>query len=350
VPPRRETTLIVLVGDIHGRFHRVRDWLANLEGCLDRPIDMALAVGDIEAFRTADDHRRKAAKRTMPAEFADYATGRCRMDRALYFIGGNNEDFEALHPMPAGGELAPDFHYLGRHGVRSIAGLRTAYLSGIFAPRYIDKPLQEPTTPESARQAGYFRDDEVRAVEGLANEPVDLMLVHEWPRGMISRANAWDRGCSRDLRAFRTPWIGNGHTRSLVEKLEPGWVFCGHSHTAFATRFEHASGRVDQPPRASIKRPRPDGAVFWLEFEGAKAIRAGWGVEGEVAWRAGQRWDESCTPEAGVMERLPRRVLARRAEMAAKSVSPPSTARLRCGQGFKGGLPRASAPPRSRGG
>lgn len=318
---RRSTTLIVLVGDIHGRFHRVRDWLAHLEGALDRPVDLALAVGDIEAFRTADDHRRKAAKRTMPAEFADYATGRCRMDRPLYFIGGNNEDFEALHAMPQGGQLAPDVHYLGRHGARELGPVRAAWLSGIFAPRYIDKPLLEPTSAEAARQAGYFREHEVRALEGLEPGTVDLMLSHEWPRGLISRGAAWQRGCGRDLKAFRTPWIGNAHTRALLERVEPGWLFCGHSHTAFATQVEHASGRVTNVACLD-QAARPDGAVFWLELEGAHAVRAGWGVEGEVAWRAGERWDETRTPEAGVTERVPRRVLARRATaMAAKTVS-----------------------------
>ena len=67
-----DTALIVGVGDIHGRFHRVRTWLDALERALERQVDAVLAVGDVEAFPTADDHRRKAAKRTMPAEFAAF--------------------------------------------------------------------------------------------------------------------------------------------------------------------------------------------------------------------------------------------------------------------------------------
>ena len=38
----------------------------------------------------------------MPAEFAEYADGLRRMKRPLYFIGGNNEDFEALHDCARG--------------------------------------------------------------------------------------------------------------------------------------------------------------------------------------------------------------------------------------------------------
>ena len=92
-----ESLLVAGVGDIHGRFHRVEAWLDALEEARRRPVDLVLAVGDVEAFRLADDHRRKAAKRGMPAEFAVYADGVRAMKRPLYFIGGNNEDFEALH-------------------------------------------------------------------------------------------------------------------------------------------------------------------------------------------------------------------------------------------------------------
>ncbi|HSP18509.1 MAG TPA: metallophosphoesterase, partial [Myxococcaceae bacterium] len=102
-----DTALIVGVGDIHGRFHRVRTWLDSLERALDRPVDAVLAVGDVEAFAAPDDHRRKAAKRSMPAEFAAFARGESQMARPFYFIGGNNEDFEGLHALPDGGEVAP---------------------------------------------------------------------------------------------------------------------------------------------------------------------------------------------------------------------------------------------------
>ena len=105
MPP--ESLLVAGVGDIHGRFHRVEAWMDALEAARGRPVDMVLAVGDVEAFRHADDHRRKTAKRGMPAEFAEYADGLRRMKRPLYFIGGNNEDFEALHDSPQGFELAP---------------------------------------------------------------------------------------------------------------------------------------------------------------------------------------------------------------------------------------------------
>ncbi|MBL8681746.1 MAG: metallophosphoesterase [Myxococcales bacterium] len=290
------------MGDIHGRFHRVREWIAALESARGRSASLVLAVGDVEAFLTADDHRRKAAKRAMPAEFADYVSGRCAFERPLHFIGGNNEDFEALHAIPDGGLVAPNLHFLGRVGAQSISGFDVAWLSGIYAPRYVDKPLLPPTTPDACRQAGYFRHDEVRALDGVAS--ADIVLTHEWPRGLASRAPAASRGIHKDFRAFHTPWIGNQVSRSLVERMRPRWLFCGHSHVPFATVLRHADGTetriacLDQASRA-------DGAVFWTEWRDGRAVLAGWGTSGEACWREGQPWDERRTPHAGVASKTP---------------------------------------------
>ncbi|MDP3275294.1 MAG: metallophosphoesterase [Deltaproteobacteria bacterium] len=297
-------SLVVVIGDIHGRFHRVREWIAALESARGRTASLIVSVGDVEAFLTADDHRRKAAKRSMPAEFADYVGGRCSFERPLYFIGGNNEDFEALHEVPEGAEIAANLHYLGRVGTRTIAGFNLAFLSGIYAPRYVDKPLLPPTTSDACRQAGYFRHSEVAALDHVTS--ADIMLAHEWPRAIASRAHAQARGQRRDLRAFHTPWIGNAITRGLAETIAPQWLFCGHSHMPFATALHHPNGAVthiaclDQASRA-------DGAVFWTEWRAGEAVLAGWGTTGEVSWRQGQPWDERRTPQSGVATRPPAR-------------------------------------------
>ena len=125
----------------------MQDWLRTLEEARGHALDVVFAVGDVEAFRTQDDHSRKAAKRAMPAEFADYAQGRQTLHRPLFFIGGNNEDFQTLYAYPKGGEVAPGLHYLGRVGTRRFDGLHVAWLSGIHAPKHLETPLREPTTP-----------------------------------------------------------------------------------------------------------------------------------------------------------------------------------------------------------
>lgn len=281
------------VGDIHGRFHRVQEWLAALEAARGRTADLVLAVGDVEAFVNAEDHRRKAAKRAMPAEFAEYAAGRRQLVRPLLFIGGNNEDFEALHPHPGGAALPGGCEYLGRAGLRAFeGGPRILFLSGILAPKHFDRPLEAPRTKETFKQAGYFRKPEVEALFAQAaaqTDPVDLMLVHEWPKGLVKRSK------DRSLRAYRFPWIGNPVARELVERVRPAWLWAGHSHVPYAASVAHPDGRVTRVACLD-QAARPEGSIFWLELEGGRAVRAGWGVTGEVAWREGEPWDDGRAP------------------------------------------------------
>jgi Icc-related predicted phosphoesterase len=296
MPP--DSLLVVGVGDIHGRFHRVEAWMDALEAARGRPVDLVLAVGDVEAFRRADDHRRKTAKRAMPAEFAEYADGLRRMKRPLYFIGGNNEDFEALHDAPRGFQLAPNVHYLGRAGLRQLQGLRVAYLSGIHAPRFFDQPLKRPTSLDTAKQAGYFRSPEVEQVSNVRD--VDILLVHEWPRGIVQRARDEGPPAGRPLPSY---WIGNPITRRLVDTIRPRWVLCGHSHKAFAVSLGGEGHRSVSRIACLDQATRPDEAVFWLEYEGREAVRGGWGVSGVEAWKAGEPWSllrlPSVAPAAG---------------------------------------------------
>ena len=275
-----DNALIVGVGDIHGRFHRVRAWLETLERALERPADAVLAVGDVEAFATADDHRRKAAKRTMPAEFAAFARGEARMTRPFYFIGCNNEDFESLHDLSHGGEVSPGVRYLGRVGTASIAGLRVGWLSGIYAPKWLDTPLQSPTTAATRKQAGYFRRDEVDRLRG--ERQLDLLLTHEWPRGLFARTPG------KPVR----PWMGNPLTRELVDEIQPSWLLCGHSHERFAATLHHDGGTQTRVACLD-EAAEPDGSVLWMEWSQGQVIRAGWGIDGHVFWAPSQAWGAS---------------------------------------------------------
>ena len=284
------TLLVVGIGDIHGRFHRVQDWLAELEKALGREADLVFAVGDVEAFINAEDHRRKAAKRAMPAEFADYAHGRATARHELWFIGGNNEDFETLHPIQQGGDLPGGCRYLGRAGVRQMKGLTVAYLSGILAPKHFERPLEPPRTKDTYKQAGYFRKPEVVKLVADAKD-VDLLLVHEWPKGIVRRSR------DRSLRAYHMPWIGSPVTREVLERLRPSWMWAGHSHVPYATSVKHSSGAVTRVACLD-QAARPEGSVFWLEFDGREPIRAGWGITGEAAWRRGEEWEDDRTPAA----------------------------------------------------
>ncbi len=120
--------------------------------------------------------------------------------------------------------------------------------------------------------------------------------MHEWPKGLVTRGKH-----ARPLRAHRTPWIGNAHTRSVVEHVSPAWVWCGHSHMAYAGTVVGADGKLSRVACLD-QSAHPEGAIFWMEWRGGEALRAGWGTSGEVSWVAGAPWTEANVPEERVGE------------------------------------------------
>jgi lariat debranching enzyme len=175
-----------------------------------------------------------------------------------------------------------------------VAGLRVAYLSGIYAPRFFEQPLLAPRTADKRKQAGYFRAAEAQRVAALRD--VDLLLVHEWPRGLVSRAR-------QDAPPLPRPppssWVGNPITRRLVEAVQPPWVLCGHSHRAFAATLGSPSTRLTRVACLD-QAARPDESLLWLEYAGRVPQRAGWGTSGQVAWTADAPWGLASLPPAAV--------------------------------------------------
>jgi predicted phosphodiesterase len=286
--------LVAVIGDIHGRFFRVESWLEALEEARREPVGLVLAVGDVETFAQADDHRRKATKRTMPAEFSDYASGRRHFRWPLHFVGGNNEAFEALEEHPEGGELAPNVRYLGRAGAKTLEGMRVAWLSGIYAPTRYALPRLPPRSQETRRQAGYFRKEDVDRVRADPQGPTELLLLHEWPRGIAGRECSVARAEIRGIRQAYWPNVGNPHGLPVINALRPSWVLCGHLHVPFATTLWW----TDAPPTRVVcldQATRPEAGLFWLDVREAKVQSAGWGLDPEPTWREGEPWDERQT-------------------------------------------------------
>ena len=175
----------------------------------------------------------------------------------------------------------------GGRGCRQLNGLRVAYLSGIHAPRFFEQPLKRPTLARHGEAGGLLPG--ARGGEGLGaagrGPPAGARVA---PRHR--RSGRGTRGCppGRPLPSY---WIGNPITRRLVDTLRPRWMLCGHSHKGFAVSLGGEGHRPVSRIACLDQAARPDEAVFWLEYEGREAVRAGWGLSGEVAWRAGEPWN-----------------------------------------------------------
>ena len=182
------------LGDIHGDFAGAR---RAMESHPDVPF--WVCVGDV-----ADAQGRYEP---MPAP--------------LYWIKGNNENFDAI----AAGDLPAHLHHVPNATLVEISGIRIVGLGGTFAPTVYDTPAAELPHPrkgsakatELADRRRHFVREEVERCKRMTD--VDVLLTHEAPR------------------PFRVGRVDAGKTpiNEVLAAMKPRLHLFGHHH-----RFEQA--------------------------------------------------------------------------------------------------------------
>jgi hypothetical protein len=208
--------LLGLLGDVHGAFDAVGRVMA-----LEDEVPAWLSVGDI----------------------AGEGGGYPSPPRPLFFIKGNNEDFDLLARLAAGEQAETNLQFVPNGRLVDVGGARVAGLGGTFAPKWYDTlPADLPAegggrkgggaargsahAPRPGRAGQGHRDDKrrhfVRAeVEACAAlQGVDIFLSHEAPRPC---------------------WVGTGRGRNdagkavineILAATKPRLHFFGHHHRA----------------------------------------------------------------------------------------------------------------------
>src|SRR5262252_7604066 len=129
------------LGDIHGAFDTVHDIMKR-----HSDVPLWIQVGDV----ASND-----------GEYFEPAA-------PLYFIKGNNEDFDVIASAVAGRAIAPHLHYLANGGPHQVGPWRVAALGGTFAPSWYHTPASAlpPSrgrkTSASTVKLGKSRDDKRR--------------------------------------------------------------------------------------------------------------------------------------------------------------------------------------------
>lgn len=139
------------------------------------------------------------------------------LERDVWFIAGNNEDFDVIDEL-----RATDPRYLGRHqhvhlvdDPVTLDGIRIAGLSGNHAPTRYELHREEL----AGDRRRHFVEDEVERCKEA--EDVDVFLAHEAPHGILTE-DGYDVGC-RPID-------------EILDALEPAICLVGHHH-------RHAEGR-----------------------------------------------------------------------------------------------------------
>ena len=177
------------------------------------------ALGDIHgAFDTVDAIMRRHS------------------DVPLYWIKGNNEDFDVVAGAIAGRQPAPTLRYLPNGGPYTVGPWRVAALGGTFAPTWYNTPaLALPASkgrksPASLKlgksrddKRRHFVRDEVMACRRLTD--IDLFLTHEAPRPFHPAGRRLDAGKTvlNDVLAAMKPRLHLfGHHHEFTDSMRQG--------------------------------------------------------------------------------------------------------------------------------
>ncbi|WP_244226964.1 metallophosphoesterase [Corallococcus aberystwythensis] len=262
------------MGDVHGQMHAMVRLLEGWSAKTGKPLAFVLQVGDFEP------HRHDADLATMDApakykqlgDFPAYHRRHARFPWPVYFIGGNHEPYGFLDAQaPRGFEVTPGCHYLGRVGQVELRGLRVAGLSGIHreAAFRTARPSLKDSKDVPHKAFAYFNEEDVD--RALALQDVDVLLLHDWPSGLIA---AEDAGAfEHQRRSVSHDTVGNEYARMLVESLQPRLVLCGHMHRAYRAAIPHSSGQVsDVACLASVRQGPECFGVFHVSTDGITEV------------------------------------------------------------------------------
>ena len=237
------------VADIHGNFEA-------LARAMDRHPDVPLwiCVGDVAS--------RTGAYPTPP--------------QPLFWIKGNNEDFDRIAAWEAGEPEPRNLHYIRNGTAAGVGPLRVAGLGGTYAPTWFETPASR--LPKGRRDAAFDRRDdkrrhfvreEVEACKHLA--AIDILMTHEAARPFIvvdepldsladagargrpldsasdalargrpldSASDALARGRAVPGRKPRRHDAGKPAINDVLAALRPRLHLCGHHHRFSETTRE----------------------------------------------------------------------------------------------------------------
>ena len=193
--------LIGALGDIHGDFASARRIMEQ-----HSDIRVWLCVGDLP-----DEQGRYQG---LPAP--------------IYFIKGNNENFDAI----ASGQLPENLTFISNATLVEVAGLAIAGLGGTFAPTWYETPASALPHPkkgsaratELADKRRHFVREEVEACKAMHD--VDILLTHEAPKPF------------RPSPGGRGPDAGKAQINEVLAAMKPRLHLFGHHHRYSETERE----------------------------------------------------------------------------------------------------------------
>eukprot|EP00088_Acartia_fossae_P049504 TRINITY_DN5455_c1_g1_i9.p1 TRINITY_DN5455_c1_g1~~TRINITY_DN5455_c1_g1_i9.p1 ORF type:complete len:543 (-),score=132.16 TRINITY_DN5455_c1_g1_i9:340-1968(-) len=240
---------IAIQGCTHGELEKIYDTIQHIEDEQGIKVDLLISCGDFQSTRNLSDLKCMACpdKYKDMCTFYKYYSGEAIAPVLTLFIGGNHEASNYLQELAYGGWVAPNIYYLGYAGVVNINGIRIAGLSGIFKGfDYLHGHHEKPPYDDNSMRSCYhIRNIDVFRLKQLSSNPPDIMLSHDWPRGVTKYGNA--EQLIRFKKHFKDEIeqdkLGSSPTWEILETVKPAFWFAAHLHCKFAALVEHEGGR-----------------------------------------------------------------------------------------------------------
>ncbi len=183
--------------------------------------------GDFDALDRAMARHPEVAFWLCPGDLAG-ENGAYPQPRApLYWIKGNNEDFDFVAEQPAGGGTLPNLHYIPNGVSVTAQGFVLAGLGGTFAPTmYETTAAQLPKGSSSSKsdRRRHFVREEVDACKSLPD--VDVFLSHE---------------AARPFPLPRVKDAGKTPINEVLSAMQPRLHLFGHHHRYSVAERQHVT-------------------------------------------------------------------------------------------------------------
>jgi Icc-related predicted phosphoesterase len=148
----------------------------------------------------------------------------------LYWIKGNNENFDRIAAWGSDREPAGNLHYIRNGTSVPVGPLIVAGLGGTYAPTWYETPAGElPHRPKDDKRRHFVREEVERCKRLSA---VDILMTHEAPRPFIVVDPARPGAAPRRREAGKPP------INDVLAALRPRLHLCGHHHRFVETERE----------------------------------------------------------------------------------------------------------------
>ena len=178
--------------------------------------------GDFDALRNAMERHHDVPFWLCVGDLASDAGAYPEPSAPLYWIKGNNEDFDRIAEWEDGRGVPPNLHLIRNGTATSVGPLTVAGLGGTFAPTWFETPSAElPHTRRDDKRRHFVRE-EVDASQRLHG--VDILMTHEAPRPFIVGDEA------RPGARTRRNDAGKPAINEVLAAMKPRLHLCGHHH------------------------------------------------------------------------------------------------------------------------